>query len=253
MQYFDHSTDAATDPKIMQLRIEHGGAAVDAYWYLLEQMHRDERCICVRNASAMRAHCHMLCATENELSEWISGMCEIGLLDRDEEGDIISIRAMRNIEAYQEKADKARSAAKSRWGDANAKRTHSKRNADAMRPHCQQNKTKGSNATKALLPTDADGAGAGVPAPPASDHSTGKGEPLCPECGKFSMRWDVSGKAWVCRDGACRGIIKDHQSPHCPLCDAEVPKATTKDPESGLVVHACPNCGPVKFTEVVWR
>ena len=31
--YFDHSTTAATDPKVMQLRLEMGGAAVDAYWY----------------------------------------------------------------------------------------------------------------------------------------------------------------------------------------------------------------------------
>ena len=27
--YFDHSTTAATDPKVMQLRLEQGGAAVD--------------------------------------------------------------------------------------------------------------------------------------------------------------------------------------------------------------------------------
>lgn len=50
--YFDHSTTAATDPKVMQLRLEMGGAAVDAYWYLLEQMHRDERGICVCDAGA---------------------------------------------------------------------------------------------------------------------------------------------------------------------------------------------------------
>lgn len=61
MLYFDHSTGASTDPKIMQLRLECGGAAVDAYWYLVEQMHRDERPLCVRNANVMRVHCHTLC------------------------------------------------------------------------------------------------------------------------------------------------------------------------------------------------
>lgn len=250
MQYFDHSTTAATDPKVMQLRIRCGGAAVDAYWYLLEQMHRDERRICVseceRNANAMRTHCHMLCASENELSEWISAMCEIGLFERDEDGNIASVRAMRNIGAYQEKADKARSAAKARWDDADAKRTHSKRNANAKRTQCQQNKTKGSNAIEALLPTDSVGAEAAKAAPPSS-------EPLCPECGKFTMRRDAANEAWVCRDGACSHVIKDYQSPHCPLCDSEVPKKLVRDPETGKPMHECPVCGKVKFTEVVWR
>ena len=72
--YFDHSTTAATDPKVMQLRLEMGGAAVDAYWYLLEQMHRDERGICVCDAGALRVHCHTLCTGEDELKTWVSAM-----------------------------------------------------------------------------------------------------------------------------------------------------------------------------------
>lgn len=143
MQYFDHSTQAATDPAIMQLRLECGGAAVDAYWYLVEQMHRDERPLCVRNASAMRVHCHTLCTDAETLESWLSAMVSCGLIRIDDAtGEATSKRAMGNIEAYKAKADKARAAAQSRWGDANAKRTHSKRNASAKRTQCQQNKTK---------------------------------------------------------------------------------------------------------------
>ena len=42
MHSFDHNTHAADDDAIMALRLEHGGAAVDAYWTLLELMSRDE-------------------------------------------------------------------------------------------------------------------------------------------------------------------------------------------------------------------
>ena len=100
MRYFDHSTDAATDTGIMLLRLECGGAAVDAYWYLVEQMHRDERDVCVGNARAMRVHCHTLCCTENDLETWVGAMVSAGLFEAGEtDGTIRSKRAMGNIEA----------------------------------------------------------------------------------------------------------------------------------------------------------
>ena len=42
MRYFDHDTTAGSDDKIMALRLAHGGAAVDAYWVLLEMMYQSE-------------------------------------------------------------------------------------------------------------------------------------------------------------------------------------------------------------------
>ena len=63
MQYFDHSTDASTDPKVMQLRLEHDGAAVDAYWSLVEQMHREGCCVTVHGSAfsdrPMFIHCYL--------------------------------------------------------------------------------------------------------------------------------------------------------------------------------------------------
>ena len=173
MQYFDHMTEAATDKKIMQLRLECGGAAVDAYWYFIEQMHHDESCICVGNASAMRVHCHVLCTDPETLESWISAMISADLIAVSEDGEsIVSNRAMSNIEGYQEKQKKASSAAKSRWGNADAKRTHKQ---DAM--PIKQNKTKDSSAIKGTTnPLPSGVAAAANAAPPAGVN------PVCPMC-----------------------------------------------------------------------
>ena len=42
MEYFNHDTGAASDVAISGLRLQLGGAAVDAYWTLLELIYRDE-------------------------------------------------------------------------------------------------------------------------------------------------------------------------------------------------------------------
>lgn len=214
MQYFDHSTSAATDPKVMQLRLEYGGAAVDAYWYILEQMHRDERPLCTGNANVMRVHCHVLCTDCETLETWISAMVSIGLFSADESGEnITSTRAMGNISKYQEKQEKARSAAESRWGNADAKQTHKqtqcKRNADAM--PTKQNKTNSSNAIKSITTTKK--------AP--SDAAAAKAAPT------------------VAKD--------DSRAPHCPLCDSLL----LFDVKTGG--WRCGTDGSIVEREVVWR
>ena len=42
MRYFDHDTTASKDDGIMALRCDHGSAAVDAYWAIIEKMYADE-------------------------------------------------------------------------------------------------------------------------------------------------------------------------------------------------------------------
>lgn len=203
MQYFDHNVNAATDPKVMQLRLEQGGAAVDAYWYLIEQMHRDERPICVCNASAMRVHCHTLCTDADTLEKWLESMVLIDLLSFDESGEnVYSERTMKNIDKYQSKQEKARSAAESRWGNANVKQTHKrtqcKRNADAL--PTKQNKTNRSNATKGITSSIAsDGADAGETAPPP------QGKPYCPKCGSKVWKNPQTGR-FDCDE--CRSELK---------------------------------------------
>ena len=159
MLYFNHDTMASTDRKLMQLRLVQGGAAVDAYWYLIEQMCLDERPLCICNADAkqmqsisnadamqmqsrcnadadvLRVHCHTLCVDEKTLKKWVDYMVEIGLLHVTEDGcHIYSERAMSNIEEYQVKYEKRRSAAEKRWGNASAYAKHMQSicNADAL-------------------------------------------------------------------------------------------------------------------------
>ena len=42
MLYFNHDTQASKDDRIIALRSSMGGAAVDAYWTIIELIHRDE-------------------------------------------------------------------------------------------------------------------------------------------------------------------------------------------------------------------
>ena len=189
--YFDHSTTAATDPKVMQLRLEQGGAAVDAYWYMLEQMHRDECGICTSNAGAMLVHSHTLCTDENKLKTWVDAMVSIGLFEHDSQsGEITSPRAVRNISEYKEKSEKARSKAKSRWSNATAMQQQCSSNANAM--PTKQNKTKGSNATKGITTLPAAGGAAAAEAAPPAARKT----PKCPMCesklylNKQTAKWD---------------------------------------------------------------
>lgn len=210
MLYFDHSTGAANDPKIMRLRLEHGGAAVDAYWYLIEQMHRDEQPLCVCNANVMRVHCHTLCTDISTLEKWVEAMVEIDLFSYDESGDFIySERTMENVEKYQIKQQKARSAAESRWSNADAKQTHKrkqcKRNADAM--PTKQNKTNSSNAIKSITTTSSSAAAEAAKATPTAEQNDETRSPHCPLCDSL-LRMTITDGAmsWVCD---CIGAIKD--------------------------------------------
>lgn len=205
--YFDHSTTAATDPKVMQLRLEMGGAAVDAYWYLLEQMHRDERGICVCDAGALRVHCHTLCTGEDELKTWVSAMVSIGLFEQDpDSGEIISPRAAQNIETYKAKSEKARSSAKARWENADAKRPHKRAQSGGKQNAMltKQNKTKGSSALKSTTTLPATGGAAAAGAAPAVAAKN----PVCPLCQSKLYRNKQTAK-WECP--TCYDTFTDEQ------------------------------------------
>ena len=66
MEYFNHDSAAGGDDKIIALRLECGGAAVDAYWVVLEQIYRDETALDIfGNQHVLRSVCHRL-ATDAE-------------------------------------------------------------------------------------------------------------------------------------------------------------------------------------------
>ena len=112
MRYFDHDTRASDDDAILALRLEHGGAAVDCYWTLLEKMYRDEAPLNLFGSNMetnmeTKSVLHRLCIDENTLKTYVSTMVQLGLFEGDVE-NLISRRAMQNIEAYHARQETAR-------------------------------------------------------------------------------------------------------------------------------------------------
>lgn len=106
MKYFDHDTDAATDSKVMALRIFHGGAAVDCYYAIIESVYREERPL-PTDDFALAGLAQKLNATMNQVTEWIDGMLDIGLLEKSKKG-ITSERIEDRISAYKNRCAAAR-------------------------------------------------------------------------------------------------------------------------------------------------
>lgn len=111
MKYFDHDTEAYKDDKIVLLRQECGGAAIDAYWTLLEVIYRDETEIKpTENRFGFASVCFFLGCSEEQLNEWIEAMVKYGLLDKteDENGtvSITSPRAEETINGYRDRCSK---------------------------------------------------------------------------------------------------------------------------------------------------
>lgn len=113
MLYFNHDTQASKDDKIIALRSAMGGAAVDAYWTIIELIHRDEtELVLGENQMLTKSVSAWLFTDEKTLMQWVEYMLEVGLLvlcDRTSESVIVtSERARGNIVAYQQKAETAR-------------------------------------------------------------------------------------------------------------------------------------------------
>lgn len=213
MQYFEHSTHAADDDAIMALRISQGGAAVDCYWVLLEKMYREEGPLSLFGTDGetnVETHSvsHRLCIGSEELKKYVLAMLQIGLFEGTVE-NLVSARAMANIEKYQKRAEIARQNGKG--GGRKPKRKPSGNpagskvgtNAETKVGATKQNKTKGIGSHKEnQIPIASDGAAAGKPAPPDAVQ--------CPVCDAPMERTNAV------KSGTDRHIWR------CPLCAEEV-------------------------------
>lgn len=104
MKYFDHDCEAYKDDKIMLLRRECGGAAVDAYWTLLELIYREETDLKPKqNPSVFASVSIFLMCEQSDLETWVEAMKKYGLLTEDEDSSLMSPRAAANIEGYKER------------------------------------------------------------------------------------------------------------------------------------------------------
>lgn len=184
VRYFDHDTTAASDDLIMALRIEHGGAAVDCYWALLEKIHKDEAPLNLfgtdgETNAETKSVSHRLCIGSDELKTYVSAMLGLGLFEGTVE-NLTSRRAEKNIEAYQRKAETARHNGKS--GGRKPKRkpkgnqVGSDVATDAATNVGARKEKKGIGSDKRnQIPSASGDADAGEPAPPAAVE--------CPTCG----------------------------------------------------------------------
>lgn len=209
MLYFDHDTTAASDDLIMALRLKHGGAAVDCYWAILEQIYRDERpTAIVGNRPQTQALSARLALGLDTLKEYVSTMVSYGLLEADETDDggyenVVSKRAMENIDAYRAKCEKnrlngqkggRRTAAKTDR-KANAKRTLTQSESERQANKRKEKKVMGLDKLNPLL-TAEHGAAAGEPAP--------RSAPICPSClSEMEPTNSRSGGKRIWRCGAC--------------------------------------------------
>lgn len=126
--YFSHDSNAKDDPKILQLRMELGWEGYGLFWALIELL---------RNESDYRMRTHYksiafaLQTQEDNIKKLINDF-DLFVIN---EQYFWSESLLKRMELKEERSEKARESAKKRWNqnnDANAMRTHSEGNADAM-------------------------------------------------------------------------------------------------------------------------
>lgn len=206
MRYFDHDTTAGNDDKVMTLRLMQGGAAVDAYWCILEEIYREEiDFVTKKNQAGFVSLAHRLCVDADTLSAWIESMVEIGLLDMSEDGTVSSERARTSIATYKKRKETARENGKRGGRKPNSNRSGTKSvsgsNRKESKPETKE-KEKVLDTPKGYPNTYASGdAAAADAAPPAA-------KPHCPLCGVEMPRQDGTAMWWECR--TC-GAIKEQE------------------------------------------
>lgn len=183
MRYFDHDTTASGDDLILALRLKHGGAAVDCYWAIIEQIYREEAPIAIaENRPETQSLTVRLAVAFRTLSEYVSTMVSYGLLIADEISDgnyenVISERAMANIEAYRAKCEKnrlnGRKGGKTSGRKANAKRTLTQSASERKAKKRKEKKVMGLDKPNPI--TDAEHGADAVETAPRSAQ--------CPDCG----------------------------------------------------------------------
>jgi len=126
--YFSHDANAKDDPKILKLRMEMGWEGYGLFWALIELLRNESDFV-------MRTHCKSIAFALQTHEDTIKKVIEDFDLFIIEDGYFWSESLLKRMELKEERSEKARESAKKRWNkdiDANAMRTHSERNANAM-------------------------------------------------------------------------------------------------------------------------
>lgn len=203
MQWFDHSSTAASDDAIVALRMEHpDSAAVDLYWAIIEKQYRDECSVPFSETDReTKSVLHRLLLGFEVGMKYVETMLDLGLLKKDDDGNVFSERAKEAIEKYQAKCETARQNGNKGGRKPKRKPTEkptAKPTEKPSRSNRKENNTSmGFDKQNPILEAS-DGAAAGEPAPPSA----------CPNC-----------YAPMERTNSHRG---DKVLYRCPLCAEEV-------------------------------
>jgi len=133
-EFFKHDWHARNDPKLTLLLSRYGFAGIGVYWSVIEIMHEQSGCIAralLNEFVGIANRMYHNTAKVDDFCAIIDSMVQLNLIQQDDEGVVTCERVSRNLVEYKERSNMARKAAQARW-DANAMRTHSERNADAM-------------------------------------------------------------------------------------------------------------------------
>lgn len=135
-EYFSHDFNARNDRKLVKLAMRHGMAGVGIYWCIVEMLYEESgrimRSECERIAFELRVQCDIV---ESVVHDFDLFICD--------ENAFESPSVNRRIQSQINVANGAKKAAQTRWEkfriqqvtepDANAMRTHTKRNANKVK------------------------------------------------------------------------------------------------------------------------
>jgi hypothetical protein len=126
--YFSHDSNAKDDPKILQLRMEMGWEGYGLFWALIEMLRNE-------SDNRMRTHYKSIAFALQTQEDSIKRLINDFDLFAIDDQYFWSESLLKRMEMKEAKSEKARQSAKKRWNqdnDANAMRTHSDSNANAM-------------------------------------------------------------------------------------------------------------------------
>ena len=136
--YFNHDSNARHDYRVMKMRAKLGMESYGIFWALLEMLFTEENKICIDDYDtlAFGLQCD---------SKILKKVIEDFDLFVIEDGCFYSKRLNKQIESINSKSAKANENASKRWNNANAKDSHSQRNASRVEVKADKSKVKKSN------------------------------------------------------------------------------------------------------------
>ena len=141
--YFSHDYSARCDEKIKQLIRRHGMEGYGVFWAIVEDLYL--------NANALRTDCEGIAYDLRVHSDIVHSIIhDFGLFTFEGE-KFRSESVERRLQIRNNKSINARKSALKRWNDANAMRSHSDGNANAMRPECNRNAIKESKVKESKV------------------------------------------------------------------------------------------------------